>query len=215
MTIIAGLNIACWNARGIMPGSVYLDYILKTNKIDICAISEHWLFPHSLNFLSSINTDYDNIAISDSDLIYPTTICRGKGGVALLWHKRLSQSITRIDTDDDRIVGISVKRIFDTYLTIFSVYLPSSNYPSDLYRDYTNKLADLHAQHSSFSHVFYLGDMNSQINGPRCITKSSFRVRTMERFLQQTQMCSINVQPICEGPKYTFSPYTSNENIEL
>ena len=59
--------------------------------------------------------------------------------------------------------------------------------------------------------------MNSQINGPRCITKSSFRVRAVERFLQQTQMCSIglNVQPICEGPKYIFFPYTSNENITL
>ena len=68
---ITGLNIACWNARGIMLGSLYLDHLLTKCCIDVCCISEHWLFPHSLNFLGSINSNYEYVAVSDEDLINP------------------------------------------------------------------------------------------------------------------------------------------------
>ena len=99
------ITFACWNARGIMPGALYADHILTKNNIDILAISEHWLFPNSLKFLSSINVHYDYSGASDEDLCHPSTgsgiYCRGKGGVALLWHKRLSHCIRNVDTDDD------------------------------------------------------------------------------------------------------------------
>ena len=66
-----GLNIACWNARGIMPGALYVDHLLNKNDIDILGISEHWLFPHSLNFLGSINVKYDYASVCDNDLCTP------------------------------------------------------------------------------------------------------------------------------------------------
>ena len=86
-------------------------------------------FPHSLNFLNTINPDYDSTSVSD--LAHPITYARGKGGVAIMWNRRLSHCISRIDTNDDRIVGVSLHGI---HLTIFSVYLPSSNYASDFFQ---------------------------------------------------------------------------------
>ena len=80
-----GLNIACWNARGIMPGALYVDHLLNKNDIDILGISEHWLFPHSLNFLGSINVKYDYVAVCDNDLCTPPSCngcyARGKGAL--------------------------------------------------------------------------------------------------------------------------------------
>ena len=111
-----------------------------------------------------------------------------------------------------RTSSCNARLIHGIHLTIFSVYLPSSNYASDFFQEYTNKLADLYAQYSPYSHVLYLGDMNVQINGPRCQVKSCFRVNAMLRFLEQTNMLSINVQDLCEGPTYTFAPYSANTN---
>ena len=88
------LNIACWNARGIMPGSVFLSHYLTKMDIDIIGISEHWLFPQSLIFLNYIDANYEYYTKCDNDLTLPldgATRRRGKGGVAFLWHKRISK----------------------------------------------------------------------------------------------------------------------------
>ena len=53
------LNIACWNSRGIMPGTVYLSEFFQSYSIDVIGLSEHWLFPHSIDFLHSIDCEYE------------------------------------------------------------------------------------------------------------------------------------------------------------
>ena len=44
------LNIACWNSRGIMPGTVYLSEFFQSYDIDVVGLSEHWPFPHNIDF---------------------------------------------------------------------------------------------------------------------------------------------------------------------
>ena len=126
-----------------MPGALYADHILTKNNIDILAISEHWLFPNSLKFLSSINAHCDYSGASDEDLCHPSTgsgiYCRGKGGVALLWHKRLSHCIRNVDTDDDRIIGIDINLKNNVHIVCFGVYLPSSNYSNELFYEYIDR----------------------------------------------------------------------------
>ena len=202
-----------------MPGTLYLDHILNQNRLDICALCEHWLFPHNLNFLGCINNKYDFTGKSDADLINRISgnnqYSRGKGGVALIWNKNLSQCVSVIDIDDDRIVGIDISLNNNAHLVIFSVYLPSTNYSNDYYSEYITKMSDLFAQYSVYASVIFLGDMNTQIKGPRCDANKTFRTKEMGIFLQQTEMCSLNVLNSCHGPKYTFSPYTSTDNRTL
>ena len=212
---ITGLNIACWNARGIMPGSLYLDHLLTKHCIDVCCISAHWLFPHSLNFLGSINSKYEHVAVSEEDLINPFSskinYHRGKGGFAILWNKCLSYCVSNIDLNDDRIIGIDVKIQSDVHSVIFSVYFPCRGMPTDMYNEYIQKLSDIHAQFSTYARVLFLGDMNVQIKGPRFDLVNDTRVRTISSFLHDTQMLSINVQELCSGPRFTFQPYDSAE----
>ena len=179
-------KIACWNARGIMPGSLYLDELLNKQSLDICAISEHWLFPNNITFLGSVNSKYDFVGKSDIELIDHTTVCKtyqiGKGGVALWWNKTLSHSMSVIDTDGDRIIGIDISLRNDAHLVIFSVCLPSANLPNDMFCEYIQKMSDLYSQYFTYASVVFLGDMNTQINGQRCVTTKQSRVQNMYDF---------------------------------
>ena len=82
------LNVISWNATGIMSSSPYLCNTLNLKSIDICGISEHWLYEKDLNFLNEIDNNYISYAVSDNDLKYPGKRRVGKGGVAILWHKK-------------------------------------------------------------------------------------------------------------------------------
>ena len=46
------LNVLSWNATGIMSSSTYLCDTLVQRNIDICGISEHWLYEKDLYFLT-------------------------------------------------------------------------------------------------------------------------------------------------------------------
>ena len=62
------LNILTWNATGIMSSATYLTDCLYRNKIDICGISEHWLYEKDLQFLNQLDNSYISYAVADSDL---------------------------------------------------------------------------------------------------------------------------------------------------
>ena len=97
------LNILTWNATGIMSSATYLTDCLYRNKKDICGISEHWLYEKDLQFLNQLDISY---AVADSDLKCPSKRRMGKGGVALLWHRKYDRCISPLSLDDDRIIGI-------------------------------------------------------------------------------------------------------------
>ena len=210
---INGVSLACWNARGIMSGALYVDHIIGKYNIDILAISEHWLFPHSLNFLGSINVNYEYAGVCDADLCHGhgRSYPRGKGGVALLWHKRLSHCIHNIDIDDDRIVGIDITLKHKVHIVCFSVYLPSTNCSNELYLEYIGKLSDLYAQHSSYAFVVFLVDFNSPVSGSQRDSNRNSRGRALTNLLEQINMCSMNMSDIRQGPSYSFSPYKTSE----
>ncbi len=88
-TPINNLNIASWNVAGVMSGASYLSDILDKRNLDICGISEHWRFEHDLQFLDSINNKYSSYSVADPDLMIPSHRRVGKGGIGILWHRRL------------------------------------------------------------------------------------------------------------------------------
>ena len=94
-----------------MTGVPYLRSVIKSQAVDICGLSEHWLFAKDLDLLDSISTEYITHGVSDSDLLIPSSRKVGKGGVALLWHRRLENCISILDVNDDRIIGIDINPI--------------------------------------------------------------------------------------------------------
>ena len=104
----------------------YLEDCLKYS--DICAIQEHWLYPDSLNFLSSVHKDFVGWCKSSYDLDPYSIWRRRKGGVALLWKKNLNVTIDKLDDiGNDRIIVFKLTFGDQSNLSIVNVYLPVSN----------------------------------------------------------------------------------------
>ena len=47
---LGSLKLLSWNATGIMSSGSYLGRVLENLNIDICGISEHWLYRNDLHF---------------------------------------------------------------------------------------------------------------------------------------------------------------------
>ena len=72
-------SILTWNATGIMSSAAYLIECLNKNDVDICGVSEHWLYEKDLTFLNQLDKCYSSFAVSDSDLKNPSSRRVGKG----------------------------------------------------------------------------------------------------------------------------------------
>ena len=90
--------------------------------IDICGLSEHWLQPHNIHFLDSLSSDYCVHASCARDVqldgIY-STIRIGKGGVAIMWHKKHNNSVTPLCINDDIIIGVQYQVSASQLLYVF------------------------------------------------------------------------------------------------
>ena len=51
------INLMTWNATGIMSSASYLVDTINNKAIDVCCISEHWLYYKNLHFLNSLDTN--------------------------------------------------------------------------------------------------------------------------------------------------------------
>ena len=87
-------------------------------------------------------------------------LCLITGGVVIMWHKRLSHFITYLSIDDDRIVGIQLQIAPSVHASIFQVYLPCSNHSVAVYKQYIDKLYDLHL-YSDQGIPIFLGGYNA------------------------------------------------------
>ena len=198
-------KLMTWNATGIMSSASYLIDSINSKKIDICGISEHWLYEKDLYFLKSIDTKYKCHAVSDFSLKLPSNRKVGKGGVALLWHNKWDNKVTPIDIDDDRIIGIELLIDSSNYCFIFQVYLPCKNYAGSKYRDYIEKLENIVSIYSTRGTVVIMGDMNSEIFDNN--NNSSSRMYYLTNCLSQFNMCSVSTLDICSGASSTHVNY--------
>ena len=129
---------------GIMSSCTYLCNTLNRFSIDICGIAEHWLYEKDVQFLDHlIDSNYRSRAVSDYCLSITSSRKVWKGGVALMWHRRLDRRVSALNIEDDRIVGIQLETNRNEYIFIFQVYLPCSNYPIIGHTDYLDKLCTL------------------------------------------------------------------------
>ena len=131
MHLLIVMNIMSWNVTGLMSSSSYLCDTLTKNNIDFCGISEHFLYPHNMHFIDTLSSEYRSHCICDRDLMTPGNRRVGKGGVAIMWHKRWDSCVTPLPLDDDRIVGVHP---LANMCSFFQLYLPCSNHSIDIFR---------------------------------------------------------------------------------
>ena len=143
-----------------MSSSSYLCQALYKKNIDICGIAEHWLYEKDLHFLNQIDSNYHCHAVSDFSLRFAGRRRVGKGGVAILWHKKHNANIVPLFFDDDRIIGVKFVLNHNCSLYFFQVYLPCSNHPISSYRDYIDRLRNIMSLYSEKGTVVLMGDMN-------------------------------------------------------
>ncbi|MES9884950.1 MAG: endonuclease/exonuclease/phosphatase family protein, partial [Sedimenticola sp.] len=205
---MAVLNIISWNATGIMTGIPYLDNELDNMNIDICGISEHWLKPENSNILDNFNHNYRAHIVIDNDVKCFNNRRVGKGGVAILWHKRLDQFVQPIQTMDDRIAVIKLTFPNET-LYIVQVYLPTSRYPIQTFKDYIDKLYDICSLYSNDGKVTLMGDFNAKytLNPHTCTIDARERDTYMANSFHSLNLQSVTSLDVYEGPDSSFYPY--------
>ena len=201
------INILTWNATGIMSSAIYLCNCLYNYKIDICGISEHWLYEKDLRFLNQIDNSYISHAAADFDLKRPSSRRVGKGGVAILWHRKYDRFISRLALDDDRIVGIKYEIDTSSCIYFFQVYLPCVNHSIDVFREYIDRLQNLLSLYSEKGTVVIMGDFNTYLPDVNLRDRVDNRSLYFNSFLRDNNMFSTNTSELCNGPKSTFVTY--------
>ena len=147
---LRSLKLMSWNATGIMSSGSYLGRTLELLGVDICGISEHWLYRNDLHFLDSVHSSYRYAAVSDFDLEKPSRRKVGKGGVAIFWNQSLDSRVSLLSIDDDRILGIQYQISKDNFVYIIQGYLPSANHTFSQLDEYLLKLQDIRGDIKKF-----------------------------------------------------------------
>ena len=100
---------------------MYIGRTLEQLSVDVCGISEHWLYLNDLHFLESISTSYKYAAVSDSDLERPSRRKVGKGGVVIFWKRTKDSRVSVLNIDDDHIIGIQFQISKDNFFLHTSI----------------------------------------------------------------------------------------------
>ena len=200
-------NILTWNATGIMSSATYLCECLNANKIDICGISEHWLYEKDLHFLHQLDNSYNCHAVADFDLKRPSNRRVGKGGVAILWHRKFDRFIFPLSLDDDRVIGIKFEIDADNCVYFFQIYLPCANHPIAMFRDYIDRLQNILHLYSEKGMVVLMGDFNTYLPTASFRNRADNRSLYFQALLQEHNMFSVNTSDLCTGANSTFVTY--------
>ena len=100
-----GLQIFCWNCRGLSDSGPYLEQLIYDGS-KVMVISERWLWPFELHRLGEVHPDFDGVGVTGRRLHENRDAGRGCGGVGVVWHKSLN--VTSI-IESDRICGIIIR----------------------------------------------------------------------------------------------------------
>ncbi len=190
-----------------MSGIPYLNGCLNSEKIDVCAISDHQLRQYNLTFMDTVNEDYFAITSPAPEPRFQPERRLSSGGTAFLCHKRLSNHVSELILDCDRVTGIELMNKDKPSTFIFSVYLPPSNRSHDLYLHYIQVLQDLYSAYRPRGHVILLGDFNARICGHRYTNQLDRRGIILSNLVARNNLVPINMHDLCTGPVFTFQAY--------
>ena len=194
------LNIATWNATGIMSSASYLSELLDNNDIDVCGIAEHWLFNHDMHFLDCINNKFICHSIADPDLLLPSNRRVGKGGICILFNKRLKDIVSPIRIDSKYILGIQIMPAAGNSIFVFQVYFPCKNYSIATYKNCIDELETILCIYKSKGKLYLMGDYNTELasrNQP-CFKLDS-RGKMLVELMNNYNLLAVNSLELCSN----------------
>ena len=204
LTVIM-ISLLTWNVRGVMSSAACLSNLLEYSACDIAMICEHKLFNHSIKFLDSIDSEFSCYANCDTTINVRTSRC-GKGGVAILYRKKLEFQVSPIEINNsERIIGMEVKYNQGQSLYIFSVYLPASS-NMDEYRYEMNILKDYVTLYSGYGKVVVGGDFNASIVESDLHRTNTSKSVEFSNLIINNALVPVNASNQCVGSRYTYIP---------
>ena len=154
--------------------------------------------------MNKIDTFYISHSIADYDLNLPGNRKVGKGGVALLWHKKCDNKITVLPIESDRIIGVQYEMSSNCFLYIIQVYLPSKNHSIFNYREQIEILSDIVSLYSNKGQVVLMGDINANLSSSRFVKPLDDRGLCFTRYMYSENLVSINTLDCCLGANTTY-----------
>ena len=182
------------------------------NSFDILALSEHCLLEEQ-HSLPKTATDgaYNYRAASSCDNPCIASGQWAHGGVALLWRCSINDFVTPIENIDScSIVDIKYELNGIKPLFILSVYLSSSSYTTEEYRECLDLLWSLCDALSVDGYPIVPGDLNGDLGnslGEKGTKEPNERGRLLLNFADYFNGCPVNLLSLCEGPLVTYNSF--------
>ena len=109
----------------------------------------------------------------------------------MLFRTDLGHAVSKISTESDRAVGITIELIERRFLTIWGVYLPSTNVCNEEFREHVDVLHSAYQCHSQYSEVIMIGDWNCSLKDQINSCSINARSRYVEDMLKELNVFSL------------------------
>ena len=78
--------------------------------------------------------------------------------------KKDDKYVIPLSLDDDRVIGIKFEINRDNSTFLFQVYLPCTNHPIDMFKEYLDRLQNILSLYSEKGTVVLMGDFNAYLH---------------------------------------------------
>jgi hypothetical protein len=170
------LNVATYNCNSVRNNFAIVKTLLEDH--DIVLLQETILTDDNLNFLNTLDDNF-NYAAVPSTCNNSNNFCgRASGGLAIYWSKTLS-SIVRPIFYNNRIMGLKIINDNNVFL-ILNVYLPCDYRTNESLTSFRTTLAEISdiLESEDVSDVIIAGDFNCDPNKGRFFTEFSNLIQT-------------------------------------
>ncbi|KAG7301095.1 hypothetical protein JYU34_015495 [Plutella xylostella] len=152
------ISMASFNCESIKRAHQHVRELCKTN--DFIALQEHWLLPHELDYINTIDAEFAYSGSSAVDTSAGPLKGRPYGGVAVLWRKTRFRNVTPLDTGSKRVAAVRVE-VADRSFIVLSVYMPcDSDVNLPLFTEYLGVISAI-VEGSDIECIVALGDFNA------------------------------------------------------
>ena len=116
------------NCEGFVRNSVFIKDLLSNHNPDILSVQETWLVKencYKINYLHDEYLSISKLCVDCSDAILTG---RPKGGVAIIYTKRISRAITQVTIDSNRVCALRIQGVDTTDIIVICIYyMPCDN----------------------------------------------------------------------------------------
>jgi exonuclease III len=179
-------------------------------KSDVLFVSEHRLYENELYKLRDINHDFDVYAKASGGLeIHNQSSKLGHCGVALFWHKHLSNRVRLIKCKSDRLCAIEIVNTYQKRsLVVIGVYLPQLKCKITNFDVHMEEIESIVGLYKSHCEICIIGDFNCQFSndvGNRFWGSTTTNGKKILQMIQANDLCIVDAdENMCTGPNYTF-----------